>query len=109
MKTSVYIENAEVKAYIKSMCDGVGEEADLGTAFKKANSKFDLPYDALAEAMYIAAEAGTNEDNVKTLLSQSKEKLLRDAYVDGEIGVEYLKRWMSDGQIEKLDAAKAAK
>ena len=105
MKTSIYIENAEINA----CCHELGKSNDIGVMFDKVDHEFGLKHDDLARAMYIAAECGTNKDNVKTLLSQSEEKLLRDAYVNGEIGVEYLKRWMSDDQIKKLDAAKAAK
>lgn len=109
MKSCVYLENAEVKAYLKSLCDGVGEEADLGTVFQKANSKFDLPYDALAEAMYVAKEGGVNEENAKTLLSVDDEKLLRNAYMDGEIDETYLERWISDSDLQAIKEAKAAK
>lgn len=105
MKTSIYIENAKINA----RCHELGKSNDIGVTFDKVDHEFGLKHDDLARAMYIAAECGTNKDNVKTLLSQSEEKLLRDAYVNGEIGVEYLKRWMSDDQIKKLDAAKAAK
>ena len=52
MKTSVYLENPEVKAYIKKL--GATKKADLSTVFVRANNEFNLPHDDLAEAMYIA-------------------------------------------------------
>ena len=105
MKTSIYIENAKINA----CCHELGKSNDIGVMFDKVDNEFGLKHDDLARAMYVAAECGTDKDNVKTLLSQPEEKMLREAYLNGEIGVEYLKRWMSDKQIEELDAAKAAK
>ena len=66
MKTSVYLENPEVKAYIKKL--GATKKADLSTVFVRANNEFNLPHDDLAEAMYIAIEAGVSPENKETLL-----------------------------------------
>ena len=106
MKSCVYLENPEVKAYIKSLNDGVGEEASFDSVFVRANNKFNLPHDDLAEAMYIAKEAGTDDANVKTLLSTPQENLLRQAYLDGQIDESYLERWMSDQDVARMKAAK---
>ena len=103
MKTSVYLENAEVRAYIKSLGDA--HKSDLSTVFIEANNKFGLPHDDLAEAMYIAKVAGTDQGNVKTLLSTPYENLLRKAYANGEIGREYLERWMSKSAIDEIEVA----
>ena len=106
MKTSIYIENAEINA----RCHELGKSNDIGVTFDKVDQQFGLKHDDLARAMYVALECGTDDrENVRTLLSKSEENMLRDAYLNGEIGVEYLKRWMRDDQIEDLDAAKAAK
>ena len=103
MKTSIYLTNADIKA----ACKELGKTNDLGVMFAKVDHKFNLKHDDLAQAMYIAMEAGTTRDNVKTLLALSEEKLLKEAYVKGEIGVEYLKRWLTDDEIAALDAQKA--
>lgn len=106
MKTSVYIENAEINA----RCHELGKSNDIGVTFDKVDQQFGLKHDDLARAMYVALECGTDDkENVRTLLSKPEENMLRDAYLNNEIGVEYLKRWMRDDQIEELDAAKAAK
>ena len=99
MKTSVYLENPEVKAYIKKL--GATKKADLSTVFVRANNEFDLPHDDLAEAMYIAIEAGVSPENKETLLAHSEEEMLKQAYCDGEIGIEYLKTWMTDEEIKR--------
>lgn len=104
MKTSVYLENPEVKAYIKKL--GASHDADLSSVFVRANNEFNLPHDDLAEAMYIAIEAGVSPENKETLLAHSEEKLLKQAYYDGEIGIEYLKTWMTDEEIEHYVAQK---
>ena len=106
MKTSIYIENAEINA----RCHELGKSNDIGVTFDKVDQQFGLKHDDLARAMYVALECGTDDkENVRTLLSKPEENMLRDAYLNNEIGVEYLKRWMRDDQIEELDAAKAAK
>lgn len=106
MKTSVYIENAEINA----RCHELGKSNDIGVTFDKVDQQFGLKHDDLARAMYVALECGTDDkENVRTLLSKPEENMLRDAYLNNEIDVEYLKRWMRDDQIEELDAAKAAK
>ena len=106
MKTSIYIENAEINA----CCHELGKSNDIGVTFDKVDHEFGLKHDDLARAMYVALECGTDDkENVRTLLSKPEENMLRDAYLNNEIGVEYLKRWMRDDQIEELDAAKAAK
>lgn len=104
MKTSVYLTNPDVAAYIKKLGDS--HETDLSVVFVRANHEFGLPHDDLAEAMYIAKVCGTTPDNVKTLLSMDYENLLKDAYVKGEIGAEYLTRWMTQEQINALTASK---
>ena len=104
MKSCVYLENPEVKAYIKKL--GASHDADLSTVFISANNEFNLPHDDLAEAMYIAKEAGTDDANVKTLLSTPQENLLRQAYMDGQIDESYLERWMSDQEVARMKASK---
>ena len=66
MKTSIYLENAEVKALLKTEC----KTNDLGVAFDKVDAAKGLKHDDLARAMYIAAEAGTDKGNVASLLSR---------------------------------------
>ena len=106
MKTSVYVTDAKVLA----ACKELGKTNDIGVMFDKVDHEFGLKHDDLARAMYVALECGTDDkENVRTLLSKPEENMLRDAYLNNEIGVEYLKRWMRDDQIEELDAAKAAK
>lgn len=100
MKTSIYLENPEVDAYIWKL--GMSHEADLSVVFVRANHEFGLPHDDLAEAMYIAKKCGTDLDNVKTLLSKPYENLLKDAYLKGEIGIEYLNRWMTEAEIKAM-------
>lgn len=104
MKTSIYLTDPK----IKSACKEIGKTNDLGVMFDKVDNEFGLKHDDLARAMYIAIEAGTNDpENVKTLLSHNEEKMLRDAYMFGEIGIEYLKRWMTEKELKAIQAAKA--
>lgn len=101
MKTSIYLENAEINA----ACDKLGDKNMIGTMFDKVDNQFDLKHDDLARAMYVAVECGTDKANVKTLLSTDEEKLLREAYAAGEIGAEYLERWMDASDIAKIVVA----
>ena len=56
--------------------------------------------------MYVAKEAGTDDkENVKTLLSLSEENMLKEAYANGEIGREYLERWMDADDIDAIEVA----
>ena len=94
MKTSIYLENADIKAAVKE----IGKTNDLGVTFAKVDHQFGLKHDDLAQAMYIAKEAGTDDkENVKTMLKQ--------AYANGEIGREYLERWMDADDIDAIEVA----
>ena len=90
MKTSVYITDAKVRA----ACKEIGKTNDIGVMFDKVDHEFDLKHDDLARAMYVALLCGTDaKDNVASLLSLNEKELLKGAYAEGEIGVEYLARW----------------
>ena len=90
MKTSIYIENAEINA----CCHELGKSNDIGVMFDKVDHEFGLKHDDLARAMYVALLCGTDDKgNVASLLSASEKNLLKDAHAKGEIGVEYLARW----------------
>nr|DAO30574.1 MAG TPA: hypothetical protein [Caudoviricetes sp.] len=89
MKTSIYLENAEVKALLKAEC----KTSDLGVAFDKVDAAKGLKHDDLARAMYIAAEAGTTKDNVASLLSLGYKQMLESAVDAGQIDAKYLARW----------------
>ena len=104
MKTSIYLTDPKIKAAVKD----IGKTSDIGVTFAKVDNQFNLKHDDLARAMYVAIEAGTNDpENVKTLLSHDEEKMLKEAYMSGEIGIEYLKRWMTEKELEAIQAAKA--
>ena len=104
MKTSIYLTDPKIKAAVKD----IGKTSDIGVTFAKVDNQFNLKHDDLARAMYVAIEAGTNDpENVKTLLSLDEEKMLKEAYMSGEIGIEYLKRWMTEKELEAIQAAKA--
>ena len=102
MKTCIY-QRADVKAYLDSIYH------DIGVEFNKANDKFGLKHDDLAEAMYIAAECGVGDGNIDTLLSTKQETLLKDAFINGEIGEEYMTRWHTESEMKSLREAKAKK
>lgn len=102
MKTSIYLENADIKAAVKEL----GKTNDIGVTFDKVDHQFGLKHDDLARAMYVAKEAGTDDkENVKTLLSLSEENMLKEAYANGEIGREYLERWMDADDIDAIEVA----
>lgn len=89
MKTSVYVSNPKVRA----LCQEYGKSNDIGVMFDKVDNDLGLEHDDLARAMYVALLCGTTKDNVASLLSVNEEKLLKEAYAKGEIGVEYMARW----------------
>ena len=102
MKTSIYLENADIKAAVKEL----GKTNDIGVMFDKVDHQFGLKHDDLARAMYVALLCGTDDkENVKTLLSVPEENMLKEAYANGEIGREYLERWMDADDIDAIEVA----
>lgn len=98
MKTSIYVTDAKVRA----ACKEYGKTNDIGVMFDKVDHEFGLKHDDLARAMYVALLCGTNEKhNVASLLSIDEKALLEDAYLKGEIGVEYISRWTDASTIKK--------
>lgn len=101
MKTSVYVSDPKVRA----LCKEYGKTNDIGVMFDKVDNDLGLEHDDLARAMYVALLCGTGDkDNVATLLSMNSEKLLIEAYKEGEIGSEYLTRWCDLSTLEDEDA-----